>query len=54
MKKMQYDNNREADKYDKYEQILNEGEQILPSNQSRIIEQANLHILFSLKHLKNK
>ena len=51
---MQYDSNREADKYDKYEQIMNEGEQMLPFNQSRIIEQANLHILFLLKHLKNK
>ena len=30
------------------------GKQLLPSDQSKIIEQANLHIIHSIKHLKIK
>ena len=57
---MQYDANREAAKIsallsykiDKYEYLA--GEEILPFDQSRMIEQASLHILPWVKHLKNK
>ena len=57
---MQYDTNREAAKIsallsykiDKYEYLA--GEEILPFDQSRMIEQASLHILPWVKHLKNK
>ena len=30
------------------------GKQLLPSDQSKIIEQASLHIIHSIKHLKIK
>ena len=30
------------------------GKQLLPSDQSKIIEQASLHIIYSIKHLKIK
>ena len=59
--KLQYDINREAakisalssKKIDKLNYLT--GEEILPSNQSRMIDQANiLNIPLSLKHLKNK
>ena len=59
--KLQYDINREvakisalsSRKIDKLNYLT--GEEILPSNQSTMIDQANiLHILPSLKYLKNK
>ena len=58
--KLQYYINREAAKnitlssvkIDKYESLT--GEEILPFEQIRLIEQANLYILHSVKHLKNK
>ena len=58
--KLQYYINREAAKnitlssvkIDKYESLTSE--EILPSEQIRLIEQANLYILHSVKHLKNK
>ena len=58
--KLQYDINREAaiisalssEKIDKYEYLT--GEEILPSDPSRIIEQAKYRILLSVKQLKNK
>ena len=58
--KLQYDINREAakissfssGKIDAYKYLT--GEEILPSDQSRIIEQAKLYILHSVEHLKNK
>ena len=59
--KLQYDINREvakisalsSRKIDKLNCLT--GEEILPSNQSTMIDQANiLHILPSLKYLKNK
>ena len=57
--KVQYDINREATKIsalslgkiDKYQYLT--GEEILPSNQKQIIEQANLLILLLVKPLKN-
>ena len=56
--KLQCDINREAakisallsGKIDKYEYLI--GEEILPSHQSRIIEQAKF--TYKVKHLKNK
>ena len=56
--KLQYDINREAAKISalsskKIDNLT--GEEILPSNQSRMIDQGNiLNIPLSLKHLKNK
>ena len=56
--KIQYDINREAAiistllSDDEYECLT--GEEILPSDHSRIIEQASLHIRLSLKYLKIK
>ena len=58
--KLQYDNNKEAaklsalssGKIDKYEYLT--GEEILPSNQRKIIEQLSLHILPQQKLLENK
>ena len=58
--KLQYNINREAaiisallpGKIDKYEYLT--GEEILPSNQSRIKSKLNLHIFHSVKDLKNK
>ena len=58
--KLQYDFNREtaiisalsSEKIDKYEYLT--GEEILPSDPSRIIEQAKYRILLSVKQLKNK
>ena len=60
--KLQYDINGEPAKISalssgkvvKYESLS--GEEILPSNQSQIIEQAKfiLYILLSVNHLKNK
>ena len=57
---LQYNINREAAKIaalfsgeiDKYEYLT--GEEILPSDQSRIQNKVSLHILHWLKHLKNK
>ena len=59
-KKLQYDVNREAakvsalssGKIDKYEYYA--GEEILPSNQKRVIEQAKVTYYPPVKHLKNK
>ena len=56
--KMQYNINREAAiistllSNDEYECLT--GEEILPSDQSRTIEQASLHIPLSLKYLNIK
>ena len=58
--KIQYDINREAakisalssSKTDKNEYLT--GELTWPSGQSRIIEKLSLHILYLVKHLKNK
>ena len=57
--KLNYDINREAKlsalssgKIDKYEYLT--GEEIFPSDQSRIIEQARFTFLHLVKHLKNK
>ena len=58
--KLQYDIDSEAAKIsalssgtiDKYEYLT--GEEILPSNQRQILEQANLHILLQEKLLKNR
>ena len=58
--KLQYDINRQAakisalssDQIDKYEYLT--GEEILRSDQSRIIDQARLRILHLVKHLKSK
>ena len=58
--KLQYDVSREAAKISaissgktyKYEFLT--GKEILPSDQSRMIEQANLHILLQEKLLKKK
>ena len=58
--KLQYEINREAakisalssSKIDKYEYLT--GEEVLPSDQSRITEQAKFNILLSANHLKNK
>ena len=58
--KPKYDINREAakmsalssGKIDEYEYLI--GEEILLSDQSRIIEQTSLHIPLLVKHLKNK
>ena len=58
--KLQYNINREAVKIstlssgeiDKYEYPA--GKEILPSEQIRIIEQANLYFLLLVKDLKNK
>ena len=58
--KLKNDINREAakisalssGKIDKYEYLT--GEEILPSDQSRIVEQAKFHIFLLVKHLKNK
>ena len=56
--KIQYDINREAAiistllSDDEYECLT--GEEILPSDHSRIIEQASLHIPLSLKYLEIK
>ena len=58
--KLQYDISREAakisaissGKIDNYEFLT--GKEILPSDQSRMIEQANLHILLQEKLLKKK
>ena len=60
VEKLQYDINREAAKIsalssgktDKYEYLT--GEEILPSNQQQIIEQAKLNILLWEKLVKNK
>ena len=57
--KLQYDINREATKISalslgkiyKYEYLT--GEEVLPSNQKQIKEQANLLILLLVKPLKN-
>ena len=58
--KLQYDINREAakistlssDKTNKYKYLT--GKEILPSDPERVIEQANINILLSVKHLKKK
>ena len=55
--KLQYDINKKisalsSGKIDKYEYLT--GEEILPSNQQQIIEQANLRILLSENLLKDK
>ena len=58
--KLQYYINREAAKISalssgkihKYKFLT--GEEILPSDQSRIIEQQSLHISISVNHLKSK
>ena len=58
--KLQYDIKGEAakisalssDKIDKYEYLT--GEEILPSDQSRIIEEAKFTYFLSVKHFKNK
>ena len=58
--KLQYYINKEAakisalssSKYDKHEYLT--GEVILPSNQSRITEQAKFTHSLSVKHLENK
>ena len=58
--KLQYDINREIAKIsalssgeiDKYKFLR--GEEILPSDRSRIIKKLNLHILHPVKDLKNK
>ena len=58
--KLQYDINKEvakisvfsSGKIDKYEHIT--GEEVLPSDQSRTIEQAKFIYSLLLKHLKNK
>ena len=59
-KKLLHDLNREAVKVsvlssgtiDKYEFLT--GEETLPSDQSRIINKQSLHILLSVKHLRDK
>ena len=58
--KLQYDINREAakisalssDKTNKYKYLT--GKEILSSDPERVIEQANINILLSVKHLKKK
>ena len=58
--KLQYYINREAakisalssDKTNKYKYLT--GKEILPSDPERVIEQANINILLSVKHLKKK
>ena len=58
--KLQHDINREAakisalssGKIDEYEYLT--GEEILPSDQSRVIEQAKFTYFPLVKHLKNK
>ena len=58
--KLQYDINREAakisalssDKTNKYKYLT--GKEILPSDPERVIEQANINILLSVKYLKKK
>ena len=55
--KLRYDINKKisalsSDKIDKYEYLT--GEEILPSNQRQIIEQANLRILLWENLLKDK
>ena len=58
--KLQYDIKREAakisalssDKTNKYKYLT--GKEILPSDPERVIEQANINILLSVKHLKKK
>ena len=58
--KLQFDINRKvakisalsSGKIDKYEYLT--GKEILPSNQSRAIEQAQFTYCLSVKHFKNK